>query len=130
MRAPYPWAMSSAADIADLARSCTTVLVVSGSVYDAHRRRSNDVLASVSDRESIVEVVDALAAEPTDHAWMTPGGPSLVFLADREVLLVATWLPPDHVRCPQLWSLDAQLARPDRLERWLLTHGVGPADPK
>lgn len=109
----------------ELVREADRVLVVAGHSYDARHRDDNDVIGQEDDSESIGALTRALdAVDADDAALMTPGGPSVVFLRDRQPLAVVTFLSPNFVRCSQLWTFDRRLRSPESLTRWLTEHGM------
>lgn len=106
------------AEIARVADAADRILVGEGADYNPRQRQADRVLALDDDPAFVCSLQLAFRAEPCDKALMTPGAPTIVLLAGRE-LLAAIVMVGDHIRCPNLWPLNARRTNPARLVQWL-----------
>lgn len=107
-------------DLAAAVASADRVVVVAGSSYDASNRKVNVVIGEVAGRAAVEGLLEALTTGPGERMdWMTVGNPTVAFLKGRSLLAAVQCLPPDYLRCPELWGGDAPLRHPSTLERWL-----------
>ena len=90
--------------------------------YDPRNRRNNDILARVDDSDGIQVLADALRMAPDDSPseLMMPGGPTFVFLQQRDVVVESVFVD-GLLRCAQ-WEGDRPLAKPERATSWLDQH--------
>lgn len=88
------------------------IVVVDGATFDSRSRKANTILAESGDPAVVASIASAIAPDFTQERmdWMTPGGPTIAFLCDRELLAAIACLNPGWVRCPSLWDGDAPLA--------------------
>jgi len=101
-------------------QAASRVALIGGTSFNAARRASNDVLGSTTDRARIAALVDLLELGSGERmSWMTPGGPTLVFLDGDAVVTEIVLLRPDYVRSELHIDGDAPLANSDGLEAWL-----------
>jgi len=100
------------------------VLVVPGTEFDARHRRRTPPLFVENDQAAIAELIDAIAAEPADAIrvdLMTWPTLTFVFLGEqRDVELGrVSYLHPGWLRD----AGDRRIARPERIEEWLVVRG-------
>lgn len=109
--------------LAAVANSADRIVVVAGSSYDARNRKANDVIGRAVGPTAVEDLLDALRTGPGERMdWMTMGNPALAFLDGKTLLAVVQCLPPDYIRCPELWGGDAPLRNPQALARWMTLH--------
>jgi hypothetical protein len=114
----------------ELLLKATSVRVIAGSSISS-KRKNDKLLFLATDVVALSELRDALRVRPLGAQLhvMTPGDPTLVFIAGKDTLLTVQYLggDPDLVRSDVLGE-DALLTGRDALTAWLSKYGNNHGD--